>query len=30
MMLAGLSTTPPVMTHCTPGVRMPLGSSESL
>ena len=29
-MLAGLSTTPPVTTHWTPGVRMPLGISESL
>ena len=29
-MLGGLSTTPPVTTHCTPGVRMPLGMSESL
>ena len=27
---AGLITTPVAMTHVTPGVRMPLGSSESL
>ncbi len=29
-MLAGLSTTPPVTTHCTRGLRMPLGMSDSL
>jgi hypothetical protein len=29
-MLAGLITTPPVTTHCTPGLRMPLGMSDSL
>ena len=29
MAFAGLKTTPPVMTQVTPGVRTPLGSSDS-
>ena len=28
--VGGFTTTPPVITHCTSGRRMPLGMSESL